>query len=1080
MWPTNRSYTTPGEKRLRDVIGIRFLLPGEKSLIQYKDIMSPFPRSPLLTTLLSKVPAFVFTLRHKTLGLLLVTDGITVLTGFEARDLLAQPGLFVSRLLPEGREELERLCTDLPEGACPMWEFAFRCADGRARWFRARLTRSQGPLGDPESVSGIALSSEEERNARREATEVNSALQTTGIPIFFSDFGGKIRLWNDASELFFGWTRTEMVGSLLHRLFPAPPEVVDTMVRTVRNEGTVSQETRLCTKAGDEVDSRVTLSSVAGEGGVPAGMVVTVQGTGERKGLENELRQVITRLRTIQQVNRVIASDWDIGKVHARIAKQIEKLIDFDRTSVAIFEEGKDPTLIHAYSKGPTDLGTGSRFPLERSAPGWVLSHRMPRVDVDMETSTDPFAENEVLVREGMRSRLVIPLFAGERIVGTLNFNSRRKGAYSLSTVDRLGSIPDQMAMAIEKYRMVTRLRASEEKYRLLFQLGPPAATVGRNGQFLDVNEGCLRLYGYTREEFLRLSVSDLAPFPGKDIHFEIVMRTGRPLGTEVVQKRKDDTHFMAWLNAFPVSRDLVLGQITDITRRKDAEEALRREKDFSSRILEVANVLIVVLDREGRILLFNRKCEEVTGWRESEVLGRPLWDFLLPERVIAPIRESFSQLDEKDIFPFYENPWLLRDGGERNIRWNNTVTRNERGEVVWVIGTGTDITEQRLLEDQLRHSQKMDAVGTLAGGIAHDFNNIIQAIMGYTSLLKARIGEAGAEEVDAIERAGLRASELTTQLLGFARGGKYEVRPVDLNQVVGKVVSMIRHTFDRSIEIRTELSGNLPAVEGDAGQLEQTVLNLCINARDAMPHGGILKLATHRERISGEEGGAPEETPRGEYVLLSLSDTGVGIPPENIPRIFEPFFTTKEAGKGSGMGLAMAYGIVKNHGGSLDVRSALGEGSTFRMLLPASAKEIPPPPSVSREEPAAGGTETVLFVDDEESLRVLAVEMLGRLGYRVLTAGNGFEAVKIFRERREEIAAVILDMIMPGMGGEETFHRLKEIDPAARILLSSGYAVEGRPQTLLTAGAAGFLPKPYRVGTLAQALRRTIAGKDP
>ncbi|HEY5577360.1 MAG TPA: ATP-binding protein, partial [Deferrimonas sp.] len=260
--------------------------------------------------------------------------------------------------------------------------------------------------------------------------------------------------------------------------------------------------------------------------------------------------------------------------------------------------------------------------------------------------------------------------------------------------------------------------------------------------------------------------------------------------------------------------------------------------------------------------------------------------------------------------------------------------------------------------------------------------------------------------------------------------------------------------------EIRTELAGGLPAVEGDAGQLEQTVLNLCINARDAMPRGGILTLATHREKVSGEERGAAEGAPRGEYALLLLSDTGVGIPPENIPRIFEPFFTTKEAGKGSGMGLAMAYGIVKNHGGYLYVRSTPGKGSTFRMLLPVSAMEIPPPPSAVKEELAAGGTETVLFVDDEESLRVLAVE--------------------IFRERREEIAAVILDMIMPGMGGEETFHRLKEIDPAARVLLSSGYAVEGRPQILLSAGAAGFLQKPYRVGTLAAALRRAIGGKEP
>jgi two-component system cell cycle sensor histidine kinase/response regulator CckA len=335
-------------------------------------------------------------------------------------------------------------------------------------------------------------------------------------------------------------------------------------------------------------------------------------------------------------------------------------------------------------------------------------------------------------------------------------------------------------------------------------------------------------------------------------------------------------------------------------------------------------------------------------------------------------------------------------------------------------------------------------------------------------------------EEIESIERAGLRASELTTQLLGFARGGKYEVRPVNINHVVEKVVSMIRHTFDRSIEIRTDLDDGLSPVEGDAGQLEQTVLNLCINARDAMPTGGTLTFRTRHEEFSGGEEGVPDGLVREKYIALSLSDTGVGIPSETLPRIFEPFFSTKEPGKGSGMGLAMAYGIVKNHGGYLDVRSVPGEGSTFRVLLPASSNEILPSPAAVPEEPPLGGTETILFVDDEESLRLLAVEMLGRLGYRVLTAWNGLEALKTYEEMRGEIAIVILDMIMPGMGGEETFHRLKEIDPSVRILISSGYTVEGRPQSLLSAGAAGFLQKPYRVGSLAAALRRIIEGGEP
>jgi len=917
--------------------------------------MNSISRRELLDALLGSVPAFVFTFRRKGFELLSVTDGVKALTGFEARDLLANPGLFVSRLLPEGREDLERLSADLSEDRMPTWDFPFRCADGGTRWFRARIAKEEGLPGDPEAVTGIALDTEEERNARRKAHEGISILHTASAVIFFADLEGKIRLWNEASELFFGWTRKEMVGSALHQLFPVPSIVVDGMIRTVRAGKTVSQESRLNTKSWGEVDCRVTVSRVSGEGGGPAGMVITVLGTAEQKGLESQLQQMITRLRTIERVNRVIASDWDISKVHGRIAEELTKLVDFDRNSVAIFEEGEDPLLIHTYSKGRTDLGTGTRIPLDGSAPGWVLSHRVTRVDDDMAASPDQFVENKVLQREGMRSRLMIPLFAGERIVGTLNFNSRRKGAYSLMTVERLGSIPDQMAMAIEKYRMVTSLRASEEKYRLLFEQGPPAVTVGRNGRFLDVNEGCLRLYGYGREEFLRLAVSDISASSGEEPQVETVLRTGMPVEAEVLQKRKGGTHFWGWLNVFPVSEDLVLGQITDIT-------------------------------------------------------------------------------------------------------------------------------EQRQLEEQLRHIQKMDAVGTLAGGIAHDFNNIIQAIMGYTSVLKARIGDAdaGAEEIESIERAGLRASELTTQLLGFARGGKYEVRPVDLNQVVEKVVSMVRHTFDRSIEIRTELADGLSAVEGDAGQLEQTVLNLCINARDAMPKGGILTLGTRHESFTGGEEGAPEGAPRGTYISLSLSDTGVGIPPENIPRIFEPFFSTKDPGKGSGMGLAMAYGIVKNHGGTLDVRSVPGKGTTFRVLVPASSKEILPSPAPVPDEPVVGGTETILFVDDEESLRMLAVGMLGRLGYQVLTAGNGLEAVKTFAERRGEIAVVILDMTMPGMGGEETFHRLKEIAPSARILISSGYAMEGRPQSLLSAGAAGFLQKPYRVGTLAATLRRILGGDNP
>jgi PAS domain S-box-containing protein len=538
--------------------------------------------------------------------------------------------------------------------------------------------------------------------------------------------------------------------------------------------------------------------------------------------------------------------------------------------------------------------------------------------------------------------------------VGTLNFNSRKKGEYSLDTIEGLGSIPDQLALAIEKHRAYVRLKNSEERYRLLFEQGPPAAISALDGRFVDVNDGCLTLTGYSREEFLRLRNTDLHVNPEMATPLASVLSSGQGIEKEAFIRRKDGTKFWANVNIFPVSKTLVLGQIIDIT-------------------------------------------------------------------------------------------------------------------------------EQRELEGRLRQVQKMEAIGTLAGGIAHDFNNIIQAILGYTSLLKGRFGgqEEAAAQVDAIEHAGLRAGELTRQLLGFARRGKLDVKPTDLNGVVEKVVTMIRPTFDRSIDIRTALPVALLPVEGDAGQLEHTLLNLCINARDAMPNGGTLRIETHNVILSDPEAYGLAEAPPGEYVSLSVSDTGVGISVEHLPRIFEPFFTTKEPGKGSGMGLAMVYGIVKNHGGWIDARSAAGRGTTFRILLPASPMMLAVPTALPKPELLAGGTETILFVDDEESLRLLATETLGSLGYTVLTARNGIEALARYAENRREIALVILDLIMPEMGGVETFRRLREIDPAARVLISSGYAGDDQSEMLLAEGVAGFLRKPYRIGALAGAIRQAIGRRS-
>ncbi len=378
-------------------------------------------------------------------------------------------------------------------------------------------------------------------------------------------------------------------------------------------------------------------------------------------------------------------------------------------------------------------------------------------------------------------------------------------------------------------------------------------------------------------------------------------------------------------------------------------------------------------------------------------------------------------------------------------------------------------------LEEQLRQSQKMEAVGTLAGGIAHDFNNLLTGILGYADLLRGgSLSPAQTEKAaTVIERAARRAAELTQQLLGFARKGKYQNIPVDLHATIAEVVSLLGRTLDKNIEIESALSADEPFVLGDPVQIQQVILNLSVNARDAMEGGGTLSFITDRVKLSTRSPSDPEDTSH-DFIRMSVADTGCGIPEEVQPRIFEPFFTTKEQGKGTGMGLSMVYGIVKNHGGSICVSSEAGKGTRFEILWPAVNR-----PSLVVEDPEdtvrtrAGNT--VMLVDDEELVRQVATTMLETLGYRVITACDGAEAVERFRDIGDEIDVVILDMAMPRLGGRDCFLELKKIRPDVRAILSTGYALDEVTQSVLDEGMAGFAQKPYVLDHLAGALAKAM-----
>ena len=371
-------------------------------------------------------------------------------------------------------------------------------------------------------------------------------------------------------------------------------------------------------------------------------------------------------------------------------------------------------------------------------------------------------------------------------------------------------------------------------------------------------------------------------------------------------------------------------------------------------------------------------------------------------------------------------------------------------------------------------HAQKMEAVGTLAGGIAHDFNNLLMGFQGNLSLMLLDVDPKHPHHdyLMNMEDYVKRGSELTRQILGFARGGKYEVKPTDLNELLDKSSEMFSRT-KKEILIHKKFQANLWPVEVDRGQIEQVLLNLFVNAWQAMPSGGKLFIETENMIIGEKDLHKHYALTPGKYVRISVTDTGVGMDKTTRERVFEPFFTTKEVGRGTGLGLASAYGIIKNHSGNIEVDSEINQGTTFKVYLPISKK------TVIAENTVIGktykGRETILLIDDEAMIARTGRRMLEKLGYHVLVAESGQAALEIFEEFRDRIDLIVLDMIMPGMGGSEIFDRLKTLDPSIRVLLSSGYSLNGQASKIMKRGCEGFIQKPFNIEQFSKKIREIL-----
>jgi nitrogen-specific signal transduction histidine kinase/CheY-like chemotaxis protein len=398
-------------------------------------------------------------------------------------------------------------------------------------------------------------------------------------------------------------------------------------------------------------------------------------------------------------------------------------------------------------------------------------------------------------------------------------------------------------------------------------------------------------------------------------------------------------------------------------------------------------------------------------------------------------------------------------------------------GKPVGLRGIVIDITETKKLESQLRQAHKMEAIGTLAGGIAHDFNNLLQAVQGYAELLLLRKTEeeAGYKELREISRAAKRGGELTRQLLTFSRKVESKLEPVDLNRTIDDVRMLLERTIPKMIRIELHLTGNLCHINADASQIEQVLMNLALNARDAMPDGGTLSIETKNIVLDEDSLRTQPELIPGKYVLLAVADTGHGMDKTTLEHVFDPFFTTKEVGKGTGLGLAMVYGIVKSHQGQITCISKPGEGTAFKICFPAIEQLEESPGVLTGAKELRGGNETVLLVDDDAPVRDLGERILKMFGYSVIVAPDGESAMEIYREGKNRIDLVILDLIMPGMGGAQCLQKILEMNPRAKVVIASGYSVDGETERAAKSGAKAFINKPYNVQQMLKVIREVL-----
>jgi PAS domain S-box-containing protein len=830
----------------------------------------------------------------------------------------------------------------------------------------------------------------------------------------------------------------------------------------------------------------------------------------------NSNYRMTMRIVLLKKVVRAEADLFDVERAENKkkvieAEKQIEAMIDSDEEKelLAKVRESRGPAAKSLQkvvdllvNQGKTDearevMADETSPLLDKYRDAWnaFLEYEQNQMNLAREQTKTSYATTRqlstLLVLLAIAVAIGIAVFVTRKLTTEIQMGERAKIAIRKLNEDlerKVTERTEELARTVETLEgEVDERRAREEDLRKLAAIveysDDAIIAIGLDGIVTNWNAGAERMLGFSRSEMIGKPIATVTHPSHRDEAFENQARLKR--GDSVVRResmrvRKDGKTIHVALTVSPIKDQD--GRITgssailrDITGRKLMEDAVRRSEASYRSFVENAPFGILRTTLDGQILQANPALVAMLGYSsEEEVLGLRMTADVF--RHPAAREEATAWCREQDSVQGMELEWKHKDGRPFTIRCAAHVVRDSKGNLEFLESFVEDISERRAMELQLRQGQKMEAIGRLAGGIAHDFNNLLGVIIGYSDLLSEQVGASGPlhNPVEQIRKAGDRASALTRQLLAFSRQQVLETKVLNLNTIVAEMAKMLPRLLGEDIELQTSLDPAMGQVRADQGQIEQVIMNLAVNARDAMPGGGQLLIQTGKTYLDEDYALRHPPTIPGEYVILVVRDTGLGMDDQTQAHIFEPFFTTKEQGRGTGLGLATVYGFVKQSGGYVWVHSEPGVGSTFTIYLPLAHEAVPPTHAIDVVTTLARGAETILLVEDEESLRTLTRNLLEESGYTVLEASGGSEAVSLSKQHRGPIHLLLTDVVMPGMNGRAVAESVTALRPEIRVAYMSGYT--GFSNSSLRDLDAIVIPKPFTRSVLLHKLREVLA----